>query len=325
VVKKELAVLKQVKSPALDAKGKSEAEKELEVLQRVKLIVLDAVPSLETKRAYGKALDDFLRWYVSERRDFNKAAVSAYRVSLEQQHLSASSINVRLSAIRKLATEAADNRFLAPEIAAGISRVKGAKRLGIKTGNWLSLSESENLITLPDERTLKGTRDRALLGVLIGCGLRRAELAALQIERIQQRDARWVISDLTSKGGRVRTVPIPNWAKSLIEKWTEAAGINAGYVFRPVNKGDHLTGERMTAQSVFVAVKKYAKRLGANSVSPHDLRRTFAKLAHKGHAALEQIQLSLGHESIQTTERYIGVRQDLEDAPCDHLGIHIKT
>jgi integrase len=81
----------------------------------------------------------------------------------------------------------------------------------------------------------------------------------------------------------------------------------------------------MTTQSVFVAVKKYAKRLGDNSVSPHNLRRTFAKLAHKGRAPLEQIQLSLGHESIQTTERYIGVRQDLEDAPCDHLGIRIKT
>ena len=101
--------------------------------------------------------------------------------------------------------------------------------------------------------------------------------------------------------------------------------LNAGHLFRPVNKGDHLTGEKMTAQSVFVAVKMYAKRLGADSVAPHDLRRTFAKLAHKGHAALEQIQLSLGHASIQTTERYIGVEQDLEDAPCDHLGIHIKT
>ena len=66
---------------------------------------------------------------------------------------------------------------------------------------------------------------------------------------------------------------MPPWAKSLIEKWTEAAGINAGDIFRPVNKGDHVTGEKMTAQSVFVAVRKYAKRLGANSVSPHDLRR----------------------------------------------------
>jgi integrase len=54
-------------------------------------------------------------------------------------------------------------------------------------------------------------------------------------------------------------------------------------------------------------------------------RRSFAKLAHKGRAPLEQIQLSLGHASIVTTERYLGVRQDLVDAPCDHLGIHPDT
>lgn len=57
------------------------------------------------------------------------------------------------------------------------------------------------------------------------------------------------------------------------------------------------------------------------AIAPHDLRRTFAKLAHQGRAALEQIQISLGHASIQTTERYLGVEQDLLDAPCDHLGI----
>jgi integrase len=56
-------------------------------------------------------------------------------------------------------------------------------------------------------------------------------------------------------------------------------------------------------------------------LAPHDLRRTFAKLAHKGDAPLEQIQLSLGHASIQTTERYLGVKQSLSDAPCDHLGL----
>ena len=59
------------------------------------------------------------------------------------------------------------------------------------------------------------------------------------------------------------------------------------------------------------------------SLAPHDVRRTFAKLAHKGRAALEQIQLSLGHASIVTTERYLGVRQDLHDAPCDRLGIRL--
>jgi integrase/recombinase XerD len=76
----------------------------------------------------------------------------------------------------------------------------------------------------------------------------------------------------------------------------------------------------MNAQSIYEVVEGYGIRLGA-AIAPHDLRRSFAKLAHKGRAPLEQIQISLGHASIQTTERYLGVEQDLTDAPCDHLGI----
>ena len=83
-------------------------------------------------------------------------------------------------------------------------------------------------------------------------------------------------------------------------------------------------GEHMTAQAVFNTVKTYAAAIGMDHhFAPHDLRRSYAKLAHKGHAPLEQIQLSLGHSSIQTTERYLGVEQDFTDAPCDHLGLRI--
>ena len=71
-------------------------------------------------------------------------------------------------------------------------------------------------------------------------------------------------------------------------------------------------------------VQTYGSRIGVPNLAPHDLRRTFAKLAHKGKAALEQIQLSLGHASVTTTERYLGVRQDLIDAPCDHLGLAVE-
>ena len=79
----------------------------------------------------------------------------------------------------------------------------------------------------------------------------------------------------------------------------------------------------MAAQSIFETVKQYAANIGLPNIAPHDLRRTFAKLAHRGRAALEQIQLSLGHASIQTTERYLGIRQDLTDAPCDRLGLKL--
>ena len=142
-------------------------------LERIKALVLDTLPSPESKRAYSQALDDFFRWCGAEAIDeFNKATVNAYRASLESRRLSSSTINQRLSAIRKLAIEAADNGFMPPEQAAAISRVKGPKQSGVRTGHWLTREQAERLISTPDSTTLKGVRDRALLGVLIGCGLR---------------------------------------------------------------------------------------------------------------------------------------------------------
>jgi site-specific recombinase XerD len=291
---------------------------------RLKALVLDSVNSPESKRAYDRAITDFLKWCsTTPGTGFNKATVQAYRAHLSALGLAASTVNVRMSAIRRLAAEAGDNGLMAPELAAGIGRVKGIKKEGVRTGNWLTVHQAEKLINAPDTETLKGKRDRALLAVLIGCGLRREESAVLTLEHVQQRDARWVIVDMRGKGGRVRTVPMPSWTKVALDEWTAHAGFTSGRLFRPVNKGDRLCGGSMTAQSIFETVKKYAAEIGLKQITPHDLRRTFAKLAHKGRAALEQIQLSLGHASIQTTERYLGVRQDLTDAPCDRLGLKL--
>jgi integrase len=74
------------------------------------------------------------------------------------------------------------------------------------------------------------------------------------------------------------------------------------------------------SRSIYAVVVEYAELLGVE-FRPHDLRRTYGKLAHKGGAKIEQIQLSYGHASLTTTERYLGIEQDLEDAPCDHLGL----
>jgi site-specific recombinase XerD len=299
------------------------AEQPISDLTRLKALVLDSVMSPHSRRAYDKALDDFLGWYRSAPRGpFRKAVVQEYRAKLEGDGLAASTINVRLAAIRKLAQEAADNALLAPDLAAGIARVRGAKALGVRAGNWLDKQQAEQLIAAPDPATLKGKRDRVILALMLGCGLRRNEVAELSFEHVQQRDGRWAIVDLKGKGGRVRTVPMPGWAKVAIDHWMEATGLSSGRILHSINKGDRLTHAGMTPQSVFTTVQAYARQLGIQA-APHDLRRTFAKLAHKGRAALEQIQLSLGHATILTTERYLGVRQDLHDAPCDHLGLEV--
>ena len=172
------------------------------------------------------------------------------------------------------------------------------------------MDQAERLINAPNGATLIGKRDRALLATLIGCGLRRSETSAMTFEHIQQRDGRWAIVDLHGKGNRLRTVPMPSWTKVAIDQWADAGKLSTGPVFRAMNNRHQVKAEILLPQNIMEAVAKYGKRIGAPHLAPHDLRRTFAKLAHKGRAALEQIQLSLGHASIVTTERYLGVRQD---------------
>jgi len=290
---------------------------------RLKALALDAVSSLHTRRSYDRALTHFHAWYrPAEHGPFSRMVLQAYRSELTGQGLAPSSVNVRLAALRKLASEAAENGLLAPDLAAGIAKLRGVRRAGVRTGTWLTREQAQQLLLLPDADTLKGKRDQALLSLLLGCGLRRSELAALTPGHIQQREGRWVLVDLAGKGSRVRSVPMPSWAKAAVDRWTAAAAITGGPLLRPVNKAGQVWGERITPQAIFETVQHYSRRLGVQ-VAPHDLRRTFAKLAHRGHAPLEQIRLSLGHASVQTTERYLGLEQDLVDAPCDHLGLRL--
>ncbi len=109
------------------------------------------------------------------------------------------SINVRITAVRKLAVEAADNGLLVPELASGIMRVKGVACKGLRLGNWLSVQQAQKLLNAPDATTPKGLRDRAIQAVLLGCGLRRSEVAALTTAHVQQRDGRWCIVDLVGE------------------------------------------------------------------------------------------------------------------------------
>jgi len=282
------------------------------------LVVLDSLDSPASRIAYRRSLRDFLYWYRNTGQTvLHKAVVQRYAAELREQGKSAQNINQRLSAIRKLASEAADMGHIPQEIATGMRNVKGLKAEGIRTGNWLTKQQAQELLDAPDSTTLKGARDKAILAVLLGCGLRRSEAANLTFEHVQMRENRWVIVDMIGKRNRKRTIPMPAWGKNSIDAWASRAEISTGRIFRPMHKGGKVTGESLTDQPIADVVTSHAPR----GIAPHDLRRTFAKLAFKGSAGLDQIQMSLGHSSIQTTERYLGVQQDLVDAPCDHLGL----
>jgi site-specific recombinase XerD len=281
-------------------------------LDHCKSAVLNSLGSPASRRVYEYAIDQFIAWYCSEPRlAFNRIVVVRYRMYLESRHLAANTINQQLAAVRRLAHEAADAGLLSPELAAGISRVKGVKQLGFRSGNWLSAEQSSEVLKRTCGDSMRAKRDYAMLAMLFGCGFRRSELVGLELDDIQMRQGHWAVVDLIGKGGHIRTVPIPNWVKAALDEWTRAAGVSEGKIFRAVARLGKVWGRGISQNVVWYVVKTCCERAGLEHIAPHDLRRTCAKLCHSSGGELEQIQFLLGHASVQTTERYLGCKQNL--------------
>jgi integrase len=293
-------------------------------LDQTKRSVLNSL-SLQSRRSYQHAVDEFIDWYCSEPRfALNRGVVLRYRMQLETQLLAPATINVRLAAVRRLAYEAADTGLLNSELVAGIRRVKGVPQLGRRVGNWLSAPEGERLLSCIDRITLRGKRDAAIVSLLLGCGLRRSKVMGLRWESIQRREDHWAIVDLVGKAGRVRTVPIPAWVKNTLDAWAESIPIVSGKVFRSIRKNGTVWGDDITRNVVWYVVKARARRVDIKALAPHDLTRTCARLCHAAGGELEQIQFLLGHASVQTTERYVGCKQDLSRAVNDRLPFGLR-
>lgn len=291
-------------------------------LEPSRTAVLNSLGSANSRRAYDYGIRTFLDWYCGQPRlGFNRSVVAQYRSFLESQRLSASTINLRLGAVRRLASEAADNGPLSPELAAGIRRVRGVKNLGARIGNWLTTEQARQLLGSIDISSLRGKRDLALLAVLLGCGLRRAELTAINVSDFEQRDGHWLLADLSGKGGHIRTVPVPAWVKMAVDEWTKSAGIADGPVFRAIHRADRTWGAGISTKVIWMIVRDRAKACGLEHIAPHDLRRTCARLCHDAGGELEQIQFLLGHLSVTTTERYLGCKQKIQNAVNDRLAI----
>jgi integrase len=289
-------------------------------LLRLKQMVVDAVTAENSKRNYGKALDHLFAFAAG--RPLTRELLLEWRASMEK--LSPSTVNIRLSAMRNLVAEARRSGGLSSEEAATLTDIPNIKQAGARLGNWLTREQAKELLAVPDRSTLKGKRDYVILALLVGCALRRTELAELKFETIQQREGRWVLVDLEGKGRRVRTVAVPIWVKNGIDVWTAAASIKDGRLLRSVvkgKKGGKVKGETLSDWAIWSVVEQSAKQIGIERFGAHDLRRTCAKLCRKSGGDLEQIKFLLGHSSIQTTERYLGSEQEFVIAVNDNLGL----
>lgn len=194
-------------------------------------------------------------------RAISKELVQRYAEHLQHSNVSPATVNQKLSAIRTLALCLAEAGTLDSGIADRIKAVRGVKQeRHTSEAHPLSKQAAQKLLNTPDTATLKGLRDRAILALMIGCGLRRAEVVDLTFADIRR---------------------LPTWAKQAIDAYKAAAGLKSGIVFRPVNRGGNLSGDRMTEQAISYLIAEYASAARLGSVAAHDLRLTFVRLAHK--------------------------------------------
>ena len=236
--------------------------------------VLNSLGSPDSVRAYAFAIDDFIGWYCSEPRlAFSKHVVLRYRTGFGKPKFVGVDYQFAVGRGAAACFRGRRQRASQPRTGGRHSRVKGAKKVGVRLGNWLTVDQCRSLLQAPDERTLKGRRDWAILAILLGCGLRRAEVANLQVRHVQQREEHWALVDLMGKGRHIRAVPVPDWVKAALDEWTKAAGVGDERVFRCVNRKESVWGNGISEKVIWHIVKACAERAGIQNLAPHDCRR----------------------------------------------------
>lgn len=241
------------------------------------------------------------------------ATFSAYMTELKGRGLTASSIKTKRIQLRRFFEWAVRVGMLDHAELLRLREVKAPETQGEKAGHWLSLDQINGLLNAPDLTTLRGRRDRAMLGLLVKVGLRRSEVAELTWGHLRQHEGVWVIQNLKRKHGRVQAyIVVPNSVVEDIFNYAERGADNERVIVSLSATGKR--SKSITANAIYRIVEEYAKRLGFGKVSPHDLRRSYArdfagKAAKKG-IPLTQLQLQLGHESIETTQHYVNEMMD---------------
>ncbi len=269
-------------------------------------LVAGSTASPHTQRAYRAQLENFLDWHKrTAPRSLSPAVVRQYLRALQRSGKSVPTVNQALTALRKLADEAAGRGLLNPKDAAAISRIRAVRREK-QPENGLNPDQARALMRAPDPTTLKGKRDRVLIALLAECGLTREEAAGITVEQIQYDGGRTVIVDVVGKAGRTRTVLVPWRTADKIGDWILAARIQSGPLLRAVNKADRLEEDGIGSAAIYKQVRKYGAQVGVD-IPPQDLRRAFAQAQQRRGAEIGRIQEALGHRSRSTTRRYLGL------------------
>lgn len=194
--------------------------------------------SANTRRAYSSRIQRFLAWCQEYPggRGLTRGDVSSWAQAMADSQQSAVSVNQALSAVKRLAQEAANLGWLDWDEAVRIQSVKSRKYRGVRSGKWLTIEQVRTMLAMPDRATLPGRRDAVVLALLIGCGLRREEACRLTVKHVvtelTERGPVMLIRNLDGKGGKVRTIQAPEWVRVEVRDWMQEARITEGKVLR---------------------------------------------------------------------------------------------
>jgi integrase len=259
--------------------------------------------------ADSQALASYAQGVSKSARGFLKAAV---RLWANDVRLAAQAGSTPDTALAVIATE---HRLNALTQAIKIKSDKGTR-----AHTWLTLADVRRLLATCDSSTITGKRDRLVLGLLTGAGLRREELAGLKWDDVKLQPVkgkfRTVIS-IRGKGDKARVIPINDKLAEALDQWAGVVG-RTGYVVRSLGMNRE-PGDSISAVAIFNIVRKAGEQIGRPELAAHDLRRTYAQLGYEAGVPITQISKLLGHSSVATTQRYLNLELDLEQTVSDFI------
>jgi len=286
--------------------------------------------SPRSQATYRDRLRDYFRWHYGVYKNasiLNADSVYAYRQWLIDSGRASATIHLSLTAIRKLAETALESNEAPQGWYEAIQRIPGYSRRGSASGNWLSLEKAKLLLAKPDVSSIEGMRNYTLIALMLAAGMRRGEVARLRVRQVAERNGWLCVVDFVGKGGKIGTVALPKGEiTDTIRRYLEALRAFAkseGFesadelpLIPSFSRNSKGLDRFMLANSLNQILERYT-----DEIAPHDLRRTFAGLAHKAGVDLPRISTALRHSSIATTQRYLETFTNLENPVAGVIGL----
>lgn len=285
-------------------------------------LLADSCNSPRTRENYTAEWSAFVSWVQGHGGLLlNRDTVLAYRAHLLDSGKSPGCVNLALSAIKKIVTEATTRGLLSVGDMTAIVSIKGVPKRGVRVRRWLDDQQVQALfdaVPRSGKYPITVIRNRALLAALYATAIRKHEFHGLRVEQFMQIGQRWALADIKGKGPRIRTVVLPDWAARAIQNWLEASGIKEGPLFRSVDGAGNLKDE-MTYRGVAEVVLNLGRVAGLGRLAPHDLRRSAADEMRRNGAPMDRISETLGHANEKVTRMYLRQARMLENPATDAL------